>query len=125
MFCKKCGTDAGDSDYCPNCGEPMNGGVRPTGSQENLNTAVMMNQKSEALALILSLIIPRVGEMYDGKIGKGVVILLLAIVSSVLMFVLIGFILYPIVWIYSMIDSYNLAKQYNAQLLQNNGEPPW
>ena len=84
-----------------------------------------MNQKSEALALILSLIIPGVGEMYDGKIGKGVVILLLAIISSALMFVLIGFILYPIVWIYSMVDSYNLAKQYNTLLLQNNGEPPW
>ena len=125
MFCKKCGTDAGDSEYCPNCGEPMNGGVRPTGSQENLNTAVMMNQKSEALALILSLIIPGVGEMYAGKVGKGVIILLLAILSAALIMLLIGFILYPIVWIYSMIDSYNLAKRYNALLVQNNGEPPW
>ena len=103
----------------------MKGGARPSGNQENLNTAMMMNQKSEVLALILSLIIPGVGEMYDGKIGKGVIILILAIISSALIFVLIGFILYPIVWIYSMIDSYNLAKQYNALLLQNNGEPPW
>ena len=123
MFCKKCGTDVGDSEYCPNCGEPMKGA--PSGSQENLNTAVMMNQKSEALALILSLIIPGVGEMYAGKVGKGVIILLLAILSAALIMLLIGFIMYPIVWIYSMIDSYNLAKQYNAMLLQNNGQPPW
>jgi len=125
LFCKKCGTDVGDSEYCPNCGEPMNGGARPSSSQENLNTAVMMNQKSEALALILSLIIPGVGEMYAGKVGKGVLILLLAILSAALTIVLIGFIMYPIVWIYSMIDSYNLAKEYNALLLQNNGQPPW
>ena len=125
MFCKKCGTDVGDSEFCPNCGEPMNGGARPAGSQENLNTAVMMNQKSEALALILSFIIPGVGEMYAGKVGKGIIILLLAILSAALIMLLIGFILYPIVWIYSMIDSYNLAKRYNALLVQNNGEPPW
>jgi len=125
LFCKKCGTDVGDSEFCPNCGEPMNGGARPASSQENLNTAVMMHQKSEALALILSFIIPGVGEMYAGKVGKGVIILLLAILSAALIMLLIGFIMYPIVWIYSMIDSYNLAKEYNALLIQNNGEPPW
>ena len=25
MYCKKCGTDAGDSKFCPNCGEEIDG----------------------------------------------------------------------------------------------------
>ena len=29
MFCKKCGADIGDSNYCPSCGEPVTGGPAP------------------------------------------------------------------------------------------------
>ena len=102
----------------------MGGNARPM-NQDNYNTAVLMNKKSEALAIVLSFLIPGVGEMYAGKVGKGVVILLLAIISAVLMIFIIGVFLYLIIWIYSMIDSYNLVKQYNIMLMQNNGQPPW
>lgn len=35
MFCKKCGTDAGEAKFCPNCGNPMNA---QTNAQANVQT---------------------------------------------------------------------------------------
>jgi len=48
--------------------------------------------------------------MYNGEIGKGILFLILAFVFAALMIVLIGFILYPILWLYGIYDAYNTAK---------------
>ena len=127
MFCPKCGADAGESKFCPKCGEPLAKKEESSTVTINNNTTntVVVSEKSPILALILSFIIPGLGEMYDGKIGKGFGILILAIISVALTLVLIGFIMYPIVWIYSMVDSYSLAKKYNQYVIDNGGSKPW
>ena len=37
------------------------------------------------------------------------------LVSLVLLFVFIGFVLVPAIWIWSMVDAYGGAKQWNAR----------
>lgn len=127
MFCKKCGADARDAKYCPNCGSAINEEITtPSVETRKVEAAVTLHEKSAGLALFLSFLIPGIGEMYVGRVKRGVALLLLAILSAaVLSWIIVGLITYPIIWIYSMVDSYKLAKLYNSQLIENNGNPPW
>ncbi len=67
--------------------------------------------KSPGIALLLSLLICGVGQMYNGQVGKGILMLIGCIVSW---FVFLGW----IVWIWSMIDAYTTAKQMNLKYQQ-------
>ena len=67
--------------------------------------------KSPGIALLLSLLICGVGQMYNGQVGKGILMLIGCIA---LWFVLLGW----IVWIWSMIDAYSTAKQMNLRYQQ-------
>jgi hypothetical protein len=49
--------------------------------------------RSAALAVIASLFIPGLGSMINGKVGKGIAILISSIVAGILCLVIIGFIL--------------------------------
>ena len=74
------------------------------------------HKKSEALAIILSFFIPGLGQIVMGETGKGVLMLILAIVGAVLTTACIGVLIYIPVWIWSIVDAYNLVKEYNLQL---------
>ncbi|CAD7773747.1 hypothetical protein FHEFKHOI_01467 [Candidatus Methanoperedenaceae archaeon GB50] len=58
--------------------------------------------KNVGIATALSIIIAGVGQMYLGKVGKGILILL--------------FCWLVIPWIYGIYDAYKGAKDYNARL---------
>lgn len=74
------------------------------------HAALMMNSeaaaKSPGIALLLSLLICGVGQMYNGQVAKGILMLLGCIA---LWFVLLGW----VVWIWSMVDAYTTAKRMN------------
>ncbi|MHA1370090.1 MAG: hypothetical protein ACTSWN_14585 [Promethearchaeota archaeon] len=74
-------------------------------------------EKEPALAAILSVFIPGAGQMYAGKVGKGILILVLTIVTS---FIIVGF----VIWIWNIFDAYSMAKRYNEEYLIT-GMPPW
>ncbi len=59
-------------------------------------------KKSPLLAAILSLVIPGLGQMYLGKLKKGII------------FLLTFWLIIP--WIYSIIDAYNLASEMNKKI---------
>ena len=73
-------------------------------------------KKSVGIVVLLSLVIPGAGQIYLGKVGKGILLFILAGISAILCFLLIGFLLLPIICIYSIYDAYKSAKDYNAQL---------
>lgn len=73
----------------------------------------MAEQKSQGVALILSLLIPGLGQIYNGEVTKGVLFILLALVFGFLFILLIGIPLYIILWIYGMVDAYRGAERYN------------
>ena len=108
-------------------------------------------QKSPGIALILGLLLGwfglwGIGQIYVGKIGRGIVLLIiglilmpalifLTIVGSFLTFdadvITAGLILIPILlviafilFIWQAIDAYMLANRYN-QAVQRTGMPPW
>jgi TM2 domain-containing membrane protein YozV len=67
--------------------------------------------KSPGIALLLSLLICGVGQMYNGQVAKGILMLIGCIL---LWFVFLGW----IIWIWAMIDAYTTAKNMNQRYQQ-------
>ncbi len=73
-------------------------------------------KKNEVLAIILSFLIPGLGQIYLGDTGKGVLMIVLFLIGVLLTFICIGTIICLAVWIWSIIDAYETAKKYNLEL---------
>lgn len=71
--------------------------------------------KSPGIAAVLSFFWTGVGQIYNGQILKGLLLIGLQMVNALLMFVLIGFITYPIVWIWGIYDAYRTAERMNVK----------
>ena len=72
--------------------------------------------KNPSIATILSFFFMGLGQIYNGQIGKGVVFIILYGISVALMWVVIGFVTTPILWIWGMIDANNSAKKLNEKI---------
>jgi TM2 domain-containing membrane protein YozV len=72
--------------------------------------------KNPSLATILSFFFMGLGQIYNGQIGKGILFIVSYGISFLLMFIIIGFITTPILWIWGMIDANNSAKRINQEL---------
>ena len=72
-----------------------------------------MMLRNPGIAAVLSFFWTGVGQIYNGEIVKGIILILVQVVNAALMIVLIGFITYPIVWIWGMYDAYKVAERIN------------
>ena len=72
--------------------------------------------KNPSIATILSFFYMGLGQIYNGQIGKGIVFIILYGISVALMFVVIGFVTTPILWIWGMVDANNSAKKINEKM---------
>ncbi|ARK29004.1 hypothetical protein [Halalkalibacter krulwichiae] len=80
-----------------------------------MTTGSMQPLKNAGLAAVLSALWCGLGQIYNGQIGKGIAFMLIQFINALLMFILIGFITYPIMWIWGMIDAYRQAEEINRQ----------
>jgi len=69
--------------------------------------------KSPAMAAILSCLFMGLGQAYNGQIAKAVVFIILYAISIFLTFFIIGFVIIPILWIWSMVDAYKSSQRIN------------
>ena len=72
--------------------------------------------KNPSIAAVLSFFYMGLGQIYNEQIGKGVVFIIIYLISIALMFVFIGFITTPILWIWGMIDAILSAKKINKTI---------
>ena len=70
--------------------------------------------KSTGLAAVLSFLIPGLGQIYNGHIVKGLILVVVQTENVALMHVLIGFVFYPIVLVYAIFDAYRTTERINA-----------
>ena len=77
-----------------------------------------IKKKNIGTTVLLSFLLPGLGHIYIGCIVKGIIIFIAFIVSMFLCLLLIGFLTTPLIWIYSIYDSYRLAKNYNMKLFK-------
>lgn len=74
--------------------------------------------KNAGLAAVLSFLFAGLGQIYNGSIGKGLIIIVVQVINVCLMLIIIGFITYPLVWIWGIYDAYKTAERINASLVQ-------
>ena len=112
-FCVNCGAkiDA-RAEICPKCGVRVAPPPAPTSQQ------VYVERKSEGIAAVLSFLFVGLGQIYNGEIGKGILFIILGVFIVFTALFLIGFLLYPVFWIYNIYDAYNTAKKINAGLIK-------
>ena len=123
--CPNCGaTIPADAVFCPNCGAKLAPTPVPAqpvpppaptpqpayqpGSQPAPQAVQPVNKKEPILALILSFIIPGLGQIYVGNVKKGIIFLIIAVILYIFTG-LIGIIFA----IYTMYDAYKMAEIYN------------
>lgn len=71
--------------------------------------------KSPGVAAVLSVVWGGLGQIYNGQIGKGLGIMVFQIINVVLTVVLIGYLLFAIVWIWNIYDAYSTAEAINRR----------
>ncbi|MGD9673754.1 MAG: hypothetical protein AB7U98_09785 [Candidatus Nitrosocosmicus sp.] len=123
VYCRNCGGNlpSENSSFCPVCGKPQN----------NASAVTMASQtKNPGTAIIIALIagilgFNGIGHMYIGKIGKGIILLIVGwiILALTILFIPVG-IIYIIFWLWQAYDVNSKAKYYNNFIL-NNGKTPW
>jgi len=123
-----------DDRFCKKCGAEV--GAAATHSRQSL-------EKNVALAVIGSAIIAGVGQLYLGKIARGVCFILVSFLATGIymgVFRIAGMedpslgilstgyavtmAIVVAIKIWSMIDAYKLAHKYNDHL-KKTGTPPW
>jgi TM2 domain-containing membrane protein YozV len=76
--------------------------------------------KNPVLSLVLSLVLPGLGQIINGETGKGIALIVGWVVSFFLLFVLIGFLTGLAVWAFAAYDAFQGAKKWNVA----HGFPP-
>ncbi len=119
MFCSACGTqNVAGARACSKCGSALQAASLPAApylAQQPPQVIVVRSGKSAGLAAVLSFLWCGLGQIYNGQIGKGIGFLVAYGVSIVLMFVLIGFITTPILWVWGMVDAYKTSERLNRE----------
>jgi TM2 domain-containing membrane protein YozV len=111
MFCPNCSSQISkDAEICPKCG------VRVKAPP----VAYTQEKKSTGIAAVASLVIPGAGQIYCGKIGRGIMFIILTVLLGITVIFLIGILLLPIFWVYNIYDAYNLAKKINAGIIKED-----
>jgi len=105
-YCINCGEPIADEKKaCTNCGKPrMETG---TGDRNPAGNVVYVKEKSAAAAIILSFIFTGAGQVYNGKLKKGLLMMAGFWIG------MIFFVPAVIIWIYSMYDAYKDADKMN------------
>ena len=103
IYCKSCGEQIKrEAEICPHCG------VRQKANPQAL--------KNPGLAAAASFLVAGLGQIYNGEIGKGIVLFVIQMINILLIFFIIGILTYPLVWIYGIYDAYKTAERINLEM---------
>ncbi|MCL1811174.1 MAG: hypothetical protein FWG41_03005 [Methanomassiliicoccaceae archaeon] len=140
MYCNKCGNQlVGNQEYCCGCGAKVGmGSYGPAVMQQTL----VVREKSTGVAVLLSILWAGLGQVYVGKIGRGIALMITFLMAAFVgLFLFItgamfggvegaigGLVLFGVIylslWIWNVFDSYKLANEYN-DTMRDSGRRPW
>jgi|GEM_PF-4062958 len=121
-YCRSCGAPLpANATACARCGQGVV--AHDAAVAEALTLAASL--KSPGLAAVLSLIVPGAGQVYAGHVARGVAFFVAAVISWVLIFFLIGFILLPVVAIGGAVDAHQLVQKANQRIVAQRGITGW
>ncbi len=101
-FCASCGAQIAEKAViCPKCGVA----VKTAGTGQGF--------RNPGTAAVLSFLFTGSGQVYNGELGKGIALIIIQFVNIALMLVVIGFITFPITWVYGIWEANKRAKELN------------
>ena len=113
VYCFSCGeVIKAEAEICPHCG------VRQKINPSDQMKTTIQPVKNPGIAAIASFFFAGLGQIYNGEIGKGIFLIIVQTINLCLMFVVIGFLTYPIVWIYGIYDAYTTAEKINVEMIR-------
>lgn len=116
MFCSSCGAEAESSaQTCGKCGNTLRAGSSPYLVQQQPQVIMVKSGKSSGLAAVLSFLWCGLGQIYNGQIGKGLIFAVAYVISFLMIFIAIGLITTPVLWIWGMVDAYKTAENLNRE----------
>ena len=156
-FCDQCGKAVpADAAFCPSCGRKRQVSIEspPPPSVQTASPGALVTvteSKNPGVAALLAFFVGiglfGIGHVYVGRIGRGLVLLVISIVIHIPLF--LGFVALPLsvfvsasafggwfiavvffglvnlaLWVWQTYDAYKLAKQFNAHV-QQHGKAPW
>lgn len=118
-FCSSCGNQIDvRAEICPKCGVRQ---IQNQAPPPLVQPIIVANRKSEGLAAVLSFIIPGLGQIYNGEIGKGIAIIIGSVILWMFFWLLIPLLILLIIYIWSIYDAYKTAQNINQQaMMQGN-----
>ena len=108
-FCRNCGAVISDrAEICPECGVRQ----RPP-PQSSLDTAVddVLDGGNPFVAAVLSALFPGLGQLYNRQLERGIALIAAGMLAALSTLVLVGIVLYPVVWLYAIYDAYRGAER--------------
>ena len=107
VYCRDCGAVIKErAEICPECG------IR----QRDPGTATP--EKSPGLAAVASFFVPGLGQVYNGEIAKGLVLMVVTIGLAI---TIIGAVLALPLWIWLIYDAYKVAERGGASGSSSGG----
>jgi TM2 domain-containing membrane protein YozV len=126
--------------FCDKCGQ----GTGETPAPAQRYNTVQMREKGEGTAAVLSFLIAGLGQIYVGRIKRGLGIMLVFVLMSIFtsamillvvtetagltdlgwMLLFVVFVFEIALWIWNIFDAHRLAKEYNDSL-RTGGSRPW
>lgn len=120
VVCRECASVIKEqAEICPECGvrqhpagdkAPGGGDTEEAGGQPSGETG-SSGDDDPLLATVLSLVVPGLGQFYNGEPGKGTAIFLGVVLSVQLLAVLVGFLSLPALWGWGIYDAYHSAEE--------------
>ena len=101
--CRDCEVDVEGKIFCKDCVAKGSAKKSQASSEE----------KNPLLALLLSFVLSGLGQIYNGELNKGIILLVAYFISWFLTMFFIGCCTTPVVWLYGMYDAYTTAEKIN------------
>jgi len=139
MYCNNCGNKAEERQvFCDRCGNKMGEG----GMGNNHSHRIIVREKSTGAAALLSVLWPGLGQLYVGRVGRGLALMMsqLILIMAGAFFTVVGtlfgglgggigsgiifYIAIFALWAWNIFDAYKNANVYNDAMMQN-GRRPW
>lgn len=114
--CTRCGRG-----ICDECNVPVNGRNVCKSCIGTMASQDKVYHKEPLLALILSFLLPGLGQIYNGDTNNGIILIIATVVSWLMTSVCIGFFLFIGIWAFAMYDAYTRAEKINRGNIQCAG----
>lgn len=108
-FCRNCGEVISKrAEICPSCGVRQ---LPPPSSSFDSTLESVFEGGNPFVAAALSALFPGLGQIYNRELKKGIAFIVGSMLAVLSALALVGFVLYPAVWVYSIYEAYKSAER--------------